>query len=204
MHSYKEVMKGFITMSITEQEHKKNEPETEISQTKRKRKIKPVYIVVTILALAAIGIITYMLWPESKNESGSRETVTGGRGIILTADNIDEVRDIMNRPNPDAQFTVSMTTNWIFDTWDTPSQRASVSNLKYNPRTVYFDVTLNDTNELVYSSPYIPLGETLYNFALDTNPGIGTHNATVRYFLVDDDFQVVADLAVSVVLTLEN
>jgi hypothetical protein len=174
-------------------------------EEKKKRKLKPMHWVIIALVLVLAATITYFMWP--KNEEviiEDRGTAMTGRGMILTPDNIEEVRRIMNEPNPDAQYTVSMTTHWLFETSRTPSSTAQVDNLESNSRTVYFDVILVDTGELVYSSPYIPLGATLDNFALDVNLRAGTYDALVRFHLVDDDNEVVADVTVTVTLTING
>lgn len=168
------------------------------------RKIKPSYIIIAVLIIALIGALVYMFWPESQEEVEQRGTTTSGSGRLLTLDNLDDVRQRMSEFSADAQYTVSMTTNWVFDTARTPSRNAVVDNLVRNSRTVYFDVIINSTDEVVFSSPYIPLGETLENFALDKDVSPGVYDATVRYFLVDDNNEVVADVAVSVTLTING
>jgi hypothetical protein len=182
----------------------RSEKDSEVNpEEKKKRKLKPVHWVIIVMALALAGTITYFLWLDSEEVIEDRGTAMGGRGMIATPENIDEIRRLLEEePSPDAQYTVHMTTNWEFETARTPSRNALVRNLEENSRTVYFDVTLNDTGALVYSSPYIPLGGMLEKFALDVNLSAGVHAATIRFFLVDDDNEVIADVADSVTLTI--
>ena len=206
----KDINKEGRSEDIGKSEDIENKNGSETTETdpeeKKKRKLKPVHWVIIIaLVLALIAALVYFFWLRGvEQDIDDRGTALGGGGMLLTPDNIDEVRQMMEEPGPDAQYTVSMTTNWTFDTWQTPSSDAIVNNLESNSRTVYFDVTLRDTDELVYSSPYIPLGQALVDFALDANPGAGVHDAIVRFFLVDDDNEVVADVAVSVTLTING
>jgi len=179
--------------------------ENETDPEEKKRKLKPAHWVIIALVLALAATIAYFMWPgDDEITIEDRGTALGGQGMILTSDNVDEVRQFMSEPNPDAQYTVSMTTNWVFETSQTLSSTALVNNLESNTRTVYFDVTLSDSGKLVYSSPYIPLGGTLENFALDENLKAGVYDAIVRFFLVDDDNEVVADVAVTVTLTING
>ena len=183
---------------------------------KNKRKTKYVltkrsYAAIAVLAAVAIGVTAWSLWPAGAEEPEPEppappyeRTTVGGRGTILTPDNIEEVEDMLSQPVQDAQYTVSMTRNWVFDTALTPSRNASVDNLERNTRTVYFDVILDETGEMVYTSPYIPRGYTLDDFALDVELDPGEHRATVTFFLVDDDYEVVADVSVSVTLTING
>ena len=175
------------------------------SEEKKKKKLKLMHWVIIALVLALAATITYFVWPREEEEViiEDRGTAMGGRGLVVTPENIDEVRRLLEEEqSPDAHYTVHMTTNWEFETARTPSRNALVRNLEENSRTVYFDVTLNDTGELVYSSPYIPLGGLLENFALDVNLRAGVYAATIRFFLVDDDNEVIADVADSVTLTI--
>ncbi|MCL2661932.1 MAG: hypothetical protein FWE83_01195 [Oscillospiraceae bacterium] len=188
----------------SEQNSKKNSEVN--SSEEKKRKLKPLHwVIIAVVVLALAGTITYFMWPRTEEVTiEDRGTAMGGRGMILTPDNIEEVRRIMNEPNPDAQYTVSMTTNWVFETSRTPSSNAVVNNREHNSRTVYFDVILVDTGELVYSSPYIPLGGTLENFALDVNLRAGVYDAIIRFHLVDDDNEVVAEVVDTVTLTING
>lgn len=179
----------------------------ETTKNKKKRKLKPSYVVIAVLALALAGSLAYFLWPGEVEEAppaNVRGTVPIGNSILLTPENLDEVRQQLAEPIPDAQYTVSMTTNWVFDNPRTPSRNASVDNLPSNSRTVYFDVILDDTGETVLSSPYIPLGGTFENFALDADLSAGVYDATVTFFLVDDDHEVITDVSVSVTLTING
>ena len=178
---------------------------------KKKKKIEPTYVIIGVLAAVLIGVLAYFLLPGEDPQLAaplptppSERPITGGRGTLLTVDNIEEVSDILSQPIEDAQYTVSMTREWIFDTARTPSRTASVDNLERNSRMVYFDLILSDTGELVYTSPYIPLGVTHDNFALDADLARGEYDATVTFFLVDDDFEVITDVSVTVQLTING
>ena len=167
---------------------------------KEKKKIRPAYVVTAISVLVLAAVLAVLFWPTKEEPPEERRTVSGGRGSVLTLDNLEQERERLNGASPDAQYTVSMTTEWEFATWDSPSRNARVDNLERNSRAVYIDVTLNDTGELVYSSPYVPLGETLRGFALDSPVAAGEHAATVTYVLVDDDHQEVTTVSIHVTL----
>jgi len=175
-------------------------------EKEKKRKIKPLYIIIGVLALILAATLVYFLWPSSNQmvDIDDGQVALTGRGTLLTPENIDEVRRRMEEPSPDAQYMVSMTTNWLFETALTPSRTAIVNNREVNTRTVFFEVTLRETGQLVYTSPYIPLGGTLNNFALDVNLRAGTYDAIARFILVDDDYEPITDVAVTVTLTIEG
>ena len=190
--------------SVTEKSES-NQPNEDKSKGTKKRK-KRAFIIIGIIILVAIaGLLIYFFWQSNEEANIGNQDVPTGRGFILTPDNIEEARRLMEGPaSPDAQYTVSLTTNWEFETWNTPSRTASVDNLASNSRTVFFEVTLRETDVLVYTSPFILLGETLEDFALDTQVSAGEHPAIVTFILVDDNYEFVADVSVSVTLTILN
>ena len=171
---------------------------------KRKQNIKISYVILGVFVPVLIGVLVYFLWLRNEPQPENERRPMSGRGVLLTTENINEVRDQMDGMGPDSQYTVSMTTGWIFENAQTPSHTASVDNLATNSRTVFIEVTLRETGELVYISPYIPLGETLEGIALDEDISAGEHEAIVTFYLVDDDFEIITDVSVSVTLIINE
>jgi len=183
------------------------------SKGKNKKKIeqdkKPYIIAIAVLVLVLIGVLIYTFWPKPEEEEFLIRDPSVPRAIlpnggVTTPENVEQERERLGVVTPDAQFTVSMARTWRFETALTPSNLVYFENVESNSRMVFFDVILKDTNELVYSSPYIPLGRELTNFALDKDLSAGTYDATILITLVDDDFNMVADLSVTTKLIIEN
>ncbi len=109
----------------------------------------------------------------------------------------------MNQPPvEDGYYSARMNVDWEFPSGSEPSTNAYVENSNANSRTVYFDLTIDETGEQVYSSPFIPVGASVEKFALETDLPEGEYPATVRYQLVDDDLQDIPGADVSVTVTL--
>jgi len=124
------------------------------------------------------------------------------RGTVVTEDNADEIRAQFDAPPEDAYFTASMNVDWLFDTWNTPSSNAIVENDTLNTRTIYFDLFLDETDELIFSSPFIPVGASLDILKLTKEVPVGNHPATVTYYLVDDNLNEVSNVSVAVLLRI--
>ena len=164
-----------------------------------KIKFKPVYIIIAVLVISLVVALIYIL--QTRKEEGSnsppRGTVQNGSGMVLNPGNLSDEDTMLADPGVFSRDRVIMSSEWIFENGQSNSSTAMVRNHPTNPSTVYFEVFLDDTDEMVFSSPYIPLGEELSGFSLDVNLRAGTYNATVVYYLVDDNNVVVTDTTFS-------
>ncbi len=127
---------------------------------------------------------------------------TGGRGTLVTSSNVSSLLEQASQPMEDAYYRTRMSVVWEFGKSTEPSTTAYVENAPDNTRTVYFDVTLADTGDLVYSSPFIPLGGKLEGIALDAELPAGEHAAVVTYHLVDDDHREITTVSVGITLKI--
>lgn len=165
------------------------------TNTQKKAKISlKTGILITVAAIVFIAMsatIIYLLLQKDDKEIIKKDN----RPTVVTEANVDEVVAAMDEPVPDGSYEISMNTKWTFDG---NSSNAYVENSVSNTRTVYFDVTLADTGDLIYSSPYIPVGEKVEGFSLDSKLESGSYAAVVTYHLVDDNKEEVSNLSVTV------
>lgn len=83
---------------------------------------------------------------------------------------------------------VSMdSSEWYFPSATEPSSNAVVANSELNHCDLYFEVTVDSTNELVYRSQVLTPGDTLTGIALGEELEPGTYPCTLVYHLVDSD-----------------
>lgn len=166
------------------------------SNNSNKGKIVIITLVVLVIAVL-IGIIIYLL-------TRSPEEAADNRATIVTEDNVDEVIKQMEEPVEDGYYSCKMNVDWNFADSSQPSYNAYVANSDSNTRTVYFDVSLEEDNTLVYSSPYIPVGEELKEITLTEKLSAGDYPAIVTYHLVDDDHKELSNVSVTVTLHIEQ
>ncbi len=186
------------------------ENNNEGKEVMQKRKVNPMIILVGILLvlLIAVGVILIVVLtrkdePEPQAAAPSVEEESVGRGTVITEENVEEALEELNAVDPKYnQYTAKMNFDWVFERWDVPSENAMVENIERNGVTVYFDLILQDTNELIYSSPFIPAGNKLENFALAEEVPAGEYPAIVTYHLVDENNNDVSELSVAVTLNI--
>jgi hypothetical protein len=151
------------------------------------------------LVIAAL-VVAFNLGAGSRTTMIEAEPVAGGRGVVAVPENVEELREKAQQPVEDGYYETRMNVEWVFPGPGEPSSNAYVENSTNNKRTVYFDLVLADTNELVYSSPFIPVGAKLEKFQLDAEIPEGEYKGIVTYHLVDDDYQELTTVSVAVTL----
>lgn len=166
------------------------------SASNNKNGSKIVIIILLILILVAAGVIIYLLTRPANNPD------VPNRATVITEDNVSDVLDDMNSTVEDGYYEASQTIEWNFN--GTKSSDAYVANKTTNTRTVYFDLRLQRDGEIVYSSPYIPVGSELKGIELDHTVESGTYDGVVTYHLVDDNEQEISSVNVGILVNVNN
>lgn len=169
-----------------------------MTSEKKGKKLLITGLIAVILVIAVlVGVIIYLL-----NGRQEPETQIKGRAVLLTENNVEEFDN--QEPVEDGYYMVTMNTSWDFDDGSAESHNAYVANAPENTRTVYFDVLLSDTGDNIYSSPYMPVGSELQNFALDKDLEAGDYQAIVTYHLVDEDYNEIDDVSAEITIHILN
>jgi hypothetical protein len=95
--------------------------------------------------------------------------------------------DEMRNEVAEGMFECNMSMTWTFADGSAKSNDAYVANSENNKYPIFFDVILKDTGETIYSSPVLPVGSKLTDFALDKHLEAGNYKATVMYSLIRDE-----------------
>lgn len=154
-------------------------------------------IMLALLLFMSIVIVVLLLREGPQEDDDVRP---GIRGTIVTQDNVEEL-PVDEGVIQDGYYDVSMSLDWHFKGGVTKD--AKVANKTTNTRTVYFDLLTEGTEELVYSSPYIRVGESMQGFSLNKELEPGTYDMIVRYYLVDDDNAEVSNVSVGLTIYVE-
>lgn len=154
--------------------------------------------VVVLAALVACIVLLVTRRGESLDVS-DRSMVSRGEGTaavlergFVDTENADDIVLEMEEKVEEGMFECAMTTTWTFDNDDAESPNAYVANAKGNRYTFYFDVYLDGTDEMIYSSPLLPVGTEIQNIKLEKELPAGEYGATVVYTLVNDEYEEVS------------
>lgn len=154
-------------------------------------------VAVAVVVVLAVVLVIVLTRKEQKPE-------VQGKATIVTEENVQEIIQAASEPNTDASYTVTMSNEWTFENGKASAQNFYVKNTENNSRTVYFDLKLADTDEEIYSSPYIPVGEAMDTMTLDKELEAGDYNAVMTYHLVDDDKKELTTVSVAVEIHIQN
>lgn len=170
-------------------------------ETAEKKKLSA-STVVAIVAVAVVVVLAIVLVVILTRKDQKPEVQ--GKATIVTEDNVQDIIQSANEPVTDASYTATMSNEWVFEDGKAPAQNFYVKNTERNSRTVYFDLKLADTDEEIYSSPYIPVGEAMDTMTLDKDLDAGDYNVVMTYHLVDDDKEELTTVSVAVEIHIQN
>jgi hypothetical protein len=162
------------------------------------------FVVVGIVVVIAILIGVIVVLASKLNKSSEEEPQE--KKSVITADNIEEVLEDME-DLPDyipKNYTVKQSSNWVFPDGTSESTNAYVENSTDNETPMYFELQVDETGDIVYSSPVLELGAKIQNFALDKPLEKGKYECTIIYHLIDDDQNELTHVNVGVNIEVEN
>lgn len=172
--------------------------------------INKLYIIIgAAIVLLLVVVIILLLVRNNKSTSinlerdsnGTREVAESAR-LVLDDSSAQTVLDEMRRDVEEGMFECNMSMKWTFADGKSTSKDAIVVNSSNNTYPIYFDVNLEDTDELVYSSPVIPIGSQLTDFKLDKELEAGEYKAIVMYSLLEDEQSQVVKSQAGFVITI--
>ena len=170
-----------------------------------------VCIVAVVIIAFLLGVIVSMMGrtgaQQGEENIKGNETENDKRPVLITEDNISE---IFSQAEPEEQkevplrYQVTMNSTWEFEDGKAVSSNAYVANSTNNETPVYFDVVRNDTEEVIYRSPVIPVGEHLDSVTLDTDLDVGSYECTLTYHLIDDDQNTLTTVNMWLMVNVRN
>lgn len=188
-----------------------NNENKEKGDGKKKVLIAIVALVLAVLIIAVVGMAALLVSTNKKMEEqaelAASEPEVKLKEVIMKENVEDVLDDFLGASIPQGvptHYTVTQNSDWEFPNGTAVSPNAYVSNVAENETPVYFDLIVDETGEIVYSSPVIALGAELTEIKLDKPLDAGTYICTCEYHLVDDNQNTLTTVNVGVtVIVLE-
>jgi hypothetical protein len=153
----------------------------------------------TIAVCAVLGIVLFVAFGKDAKATKYNR--------VVTPDNVDEIVENLASTDvtPIGSYETTMNSNWTFPDGESVSSNAYVENSVNNQSTVYFTLALRDSpNEIIFTSPDLPVGSHLEDIKLDTPLDAGVYDAIITYHLVDDNHTEASSVSVSLTITIEK
>jgi len=146
-------------------------------------------IAIIIVLLCVVGGVTAFainsyIHKENNVQEGS-DLLTSGSGMVVTEDNRDDVSKSLGQKANSGSLVVRMTQGWVFTDGCTKSN-AYLGNSVRNEAPVRFVITMEDTGEVLMTSPEVPVGSCIENFPLSVKLEAGTYKVIVTHQLMRD------------------
>ena len=180
--------------------------DTNQNRSEEKKNSKAIIIVIILLlliiVLGLVAVIVYLLGHNNKSPQDNaasteptRQVQESGR-IVLDQQSAQDAVDQMRQEVAEGMFECQMTMTWNFQDGKSESYDAYVANSGMNTHPFYFDIYFDDTGEVIYSSPVIPVGASITNIKLDKELPAGKYEAICLYNLLSDtESQIVTSSA---------
>lgn len=162
------------------------------SSKKSENKRLPILIIIIILLVIIAGVVIWLLLRPT--DSGNNRIVRG--------DNFDEVMGDLQQTVAEGMFNARMNVEWTFENSHATSKDAYVANSEINNRVIYFEIILDDTNEVIYTSPNMAVNTKLQNLTLDCDLPAGTYPAVCMYHLLNEDGSEYSSVGVDVTINI--
>lgn len=160
----------------TKQNRKKNTGE----KVKSPKSKKPIIITVLLCIIIILVVIGYFLYINHRPKLDD----AGSSAIIVTEDTRNALGDI-NDKVAKGMIDVKMTRNWVFEDGG-KSSNAYLANSERNSYILRFEISLEDTGEVIMESPDVPIGSCIENFPLSVTLDPGEYNVVIAHQQVED------------------
>jgi hypothetical protein len=178
-----------------------------MSEQEKKQQTGKGILVIGIIAIVVVailvGVIVFLLVKQNTKKEEKRQ-------VLVTEDNVEEVlEDLEEREEAEkvapGYYTVTMWTTWHFKDGSEASYDGYVINIDENTNDVYFDIVMADNEEdVLYSSPIIPIGGRLDEIKLNRDLDPGTYETVCIYNLVDENQNSLSQVRVYLTLIVEG
>ncbi len=167
----------------------------EVKKEKGKKGGK-VVLAICIILIIMLCVIIYLLLHKDDDKTK--------RDVLINEDNVERVMTEMEEKTPTGSYQVVMNSTWYFEDGSKSSDNAYVENARANQNPVYFDIVRSDTDETIFESPIIPVGEHMNNITLDKKLSAGNYDCIITYHLLDDEEETISTVKLGLEIVIQN
>lgn len=154
---------------------------------------KPLSLILGAVLLVVITIVIVIAVIQKNDHDKKVNEKVLARGFV-EENNAETIVSDLKEKVEEGMFECLMTTDWTFPDGKSEAPNSLIANSENNRYTFYFDIFIEDTEELVYSSPLVPVGSEIKNIKLDKELPAGKYSMIVQYTMVDEYYNEVSDV----------
>lgn len=162
-------------------------------ETKKNKKL--LTLVLGIGAIVLLAVVGYMLYTKQEEKE-----VPEGNAMIITEDTRNAANEINDKVKK-GMIDIKMTQNWVFEDGGKKSN-AYIANSERNSYDLRFEITLEDTGEVIMESPDVPIGSCIENFPLSVTLEPGEYNIVIAHQQVEND-EIINTVSTTGVITVK-
>lgn len=178
---------------------KEKTPKKELDRILNKSRNIKIALTVLLCIVVVLMIAIYFIYMSNNNIKEDNMIVKREK---VTQSQENKVED---KKVGDTEFCATMNTKWYFKDANTASEDAYVENSKVNNNPIKFDVYIADTNQVIYTSPVLQVGQGLKRIKLDAELEKGKYKCICKYSILDNDEKtVVKEASFEVNIVINN
>lgn len=171
---------------------------------KMTRKVFTVILIFSILTYCLTGCDGKSSKSTPKNSSGKNTEISNPTDAAATDSKTMQPSASAVAIENIRNYTITMNMTWNFADGESKSSNACVENCTQNKTPVRFEVCLSDTDEVIYHSPVLAVGERIQNMKLDKNLAAGTYDCIITYTLLDENNHDISYVSVNMTVVINN
>lgn len=151
-------------------------------------------VAIAVVAVIVVFLAVLLKKPEPQEVPSEEQFNAMGEGTVVDPNATETITPAPATESGEGEdafsnyyFVEMSTTEWRFASSSEASYNAAVSNSDANDCDIYFDVTLDDTGDVVFVSPVITPGNMMVNITLAKELESGTYPATLVYHQLDPE-----------------
>lgn len=181
-----------------EEQRKQLAEQQKALEKQKNRKVATVICAVAVVAVAVAAVLFTATHALNKEPEG----------YVLNESNYEQIKEEMSDKVAEGYFETYMNTIWTFEDGESESRDAVFGNSPNNAKPIRCEVSLDDTEEIVFKSAVLPVGTELSGIKLDRKLAAGTYPAVCRIYLLtqqeDGSYIDFSDAGFTISIVVEN
>ena len=176
---------------MSDKEQKTQTVEASPEEMKKKKRKKIIIIICILLVIIAAIIIYFLTRPKG-----------------MTEGNYKQIMEEMDNEVQEGYFETYMNTVWTFPDGASETTNAVLGNSPNNKKPIRCEVRLADTDEVIFKTDVMPVGEEHPPFKLDKDLDAGRYDAVCEVYLLNEEkngtYTDYSNAGFNITITVEN